>query len=154
MIVFLPDVKWTWKLRGSNLKSAHIYKRDTLSNTLDDMSSNTRSPTAVDLAEHKKKDSSAGQLAFTHPAILCGLRVEMISFTFNQYCQGPRGSVARCAPPWIDAPQRSRVNDKQLIFRWVPRDGGGKTSACSRSSQGRPTRSWHAHIDDDGHTLR
>lgn len=90
----------------------------------------------------KKRDSfpSDGQLAFIHPTILCGVWTEIISFTFNQYCQGPRGWVARWAPRWIDVPPRSRVNDKQRVFRWVPWDGGGKTS---RRSQGRPTRSSH-----------
>ncbi len=100
-------------------------------------------PSVVPLAEYMKKRD--GQLAFTHPTILCGQWTEIISFTFNQYCQGPRGWVARWAPRWIDVPPRSRVNDKQRIFRWVPWVGGGETS---RRSQGRPSRAWadvHAH---------
>lgn len=98
-------------------------------------------PSVVPLAEYMKKETfpSDGQLAFTHPTILWGQWTEIISFTFNQYCQGPRGRVARWAPRWIDVPPRSRVNDKQRIFRWVPWDGGGETL---RRSQGRPSRMW------------
>lgn len=111
-------------------------------------------PSVVPLAEYmKKRDSfpSDERLAFSHPTILCGLWTEIISFTFNQYCQGPRGWVARWAPRWIDVPPRSRVNDKQRVFRWVPWDGGGKTL---RRSQGHPTRSSHARINNNWHTLR